>query len=120
MVEILVESVALNSINLIVFVILTVRKSGNLDWPQDIQPQIAGIAPTLILLRVALGHARPDSDWSTPTLRSIVFAHSSTHASSTTIANEDSGGNISGSQDSEAKETDDTQRDGLSERADIC
>lgn len=40
-IEILVESVALNSINLITFVIFTVHKSEKLDWPQDIQPQIA-------------------------------------------------------------------------------
>ncbi len=40
-IEIVVESAALNSINLIAFVILTVRKTGNLDWPQDVQPQIA-------------------------------------------------------------------------------
>jgi len=124
MVEILVESVALNSINLIVFVILTVRKNGNLDWPQDIQPQIAGIAPTLILLRVALGHARPDSDWSTPTLRSIVFAHPSEHASSTTIVSEGCDDDIprSGFEDPEMeKATDDAQRGGSSERADsIC
>ncbi|KLO10076.1 hypothetical protein SCHPADRAFT_833072 [Schizopora paradoxa] len=73
MIEILVESFALNSINLVAYVIYTFRKDGNLDWPQDIQPQIAGIAPTLVLLRVALGHARPESEWSSPTLRSMIF-----------------------------------------------
>lgn len=40
-VEIVIESATLNSVNLIAFVVFTVRKSGNLDWPQDIQPQIA-------------------------------------------------------------------------------
>ncbi|KLO06970.1 hypothetical protein SCHPADRAFT_945646 [Schizopora paradoxa] len=77
MVEIVVESALLNSINLIALVVLTVRKSDKLDWPQDIQPQIAGIAPTLILLRVALGHARPDTEWSfaqTRSLGEMIFA----------------------------------------------
>ena len=41
MLEILIESFALNSINLVAFVIFTLRKDENLDWPQDIQPQIA-------------------------------------------------------------------------------
>jgi len=104
MVEIIVESAALNSINLIAFVILTERKSGNLDWPQDIQPQIAGIAPTLILLRVALGHARPDSDWSAPRLGSfgaIVFAHSTIYGGSTTVVAETRGENASVSEGSD-------------------
>ncbi len=65
----------------------------------------------------------PDSDWSTPTLRSIVFAHPSTHASSTTIVSEGFDDDIprSGLEDPEMeKATDDTQRGGSSERADIC
>ncbi|KLO10078.1 hypothetical protein SCHPADRAFT_943116 [Schizopora paradoxa] len=77
-IEVLVESVALNTINLIAFVVFTLQKSERLDWPQDLQPQVAGIATTLLLLRVALGHARPEAEWSTPTLRSVVFTSYST------------------------------------------
>jgi len=108
MLEILVESFALNSVNLIAFVILTSQKSIRLDWPQDVQPQIAGIAPTLILLRVALGHARPDTDWSAPRLGSfggLIFAHSSAHGGSTTIVDNARADNASNSQKSELEKT---------------
>jgi len=90
MLEIIFESAVIYSVNMIVFVALTQEKTVKLDWPQEIHPQIAGIAPTLIILRVALGHSRPDSDWSTPYFRSlgnVVFAHSNVkHQGSTTLA----------------------------------
>lgn len=40
-IELLIESFALNSTNLVALAVFTVRKTVNLDWPQDIQPQIA-------------------------------------------------------------------------------
>jgi len=90
MIEIIFESAVIYSVNMIAFVALTQEKTVKLDWPQNIHPQIAGIAPTLIILRVALGQARPDSDWSAPYFRSlgnIVFAHSNVkHQGSTTLA----------------------------------
>lgn len=44
---------------------------------------LQGIAPTLVILRVSLGHARTEAEWSTPTLRSMVF--SPTHIGSPNI-----------------------------------
>ncbi|KLO12178.1 hypothetical protein SCHPADRAFT_941446 [Schizopora paradoxa] len=90
MIEIIFESAVIYSVNMIAFVALTQEKTVKLDWPQNIHPQIAGITPTLIILRVALGYSRPDADWSTPYFRSlgnIVFAHSNDkHQGSTTLA----------------------------------
>jgi len=62
--EILIESAALYSINLLVFVILLSRLLIQLEYPEAMMSQISGIAPTLIICRVALGHSRPDSEWS--------------------------------------------------------
>ncbi len=62
---------------------------------------------------MALGHARPDTDWSAPRLGSIgalVFARSSAHAGSTTIIDDARADNASNSQGSESEKTIDDLR----------
>lgn len=64
-VEIPVESAALYSLTLLIFVILNVTKNVNAFYAQNIHAQMTGIAPMLIILRVAAGHSRDDTAWST-------------------------------------------------------
>ncbi|KIP06254.1 hypothetical protein PHLGIDRAFT_515790 [Phlebiopsis gigantea 11061_1 CR5-6] len=73
-VEILVESAALYSATLLVFVVLNSRHDINFYYAQNIHAQVAGLAPTLIILRVAAGKSRRDEEWST-TMESVRFAH---------------------------------------------
>ncbi|KAJ7053312.1 hypothetical protein C8F01DRAFT_1260644 [Mycena amicta] len=62
--EILVESAVLYSLTLLTFVALNAQKSVNVYYAQNIHAQIAGLAPLLIILRIAAGKARPQADWS--------------------------------------------------------
>ncbi|EEB91512.1 hypothetical protein MPER_10114, partial [Moniliophthora perniciosa FA553] len=62
-IEIPVESAALYSLSLLIFVILNVTKNVNAFYAQNIHAQMTGIAPMLIVLRVAAGHSRPDTAW---------------------------------------------------------
>ncbi|KAJ7848426.1 hypothetical protein B0H13DRAFT_1645549 [Mycena leptocephala] len=64
--EILVESSALYAASLFVFIVLLARKSENQVYIQNIHAQIAGIAPTLLMLRISAGQARDDTEWSLP------------------------------------------------------
>jgi len=61
--EIIVESAALNSASLLVTFIFFALGNVNLDYMQDIQAQVSGLAPTLIFLRLAEGSGRPQTDW---------------------------------------------------------
>ncbi|KAK7441591.1 hypothetical protein VKT23_016583 [Stygiomarasmius scandens] len=63
-IEIIVESAVLYSITLLIMVVFIATKNTNVYYPQNIHAQMAGIAPLLIILRVASGHSRPDSEWS--------------------------------------------------------
>ncbi|KAJ6552822.1 hypothetical protein B0H19DRAFT_1155024 [Mycena capillaripes] len=65
--EILIESSALYAASLFIFVVFLAMKSPNQAYMQDIHPQIAGIAPTLLILRISAGTARKDEEWSAPT-----------------------------------------------------
>ncbi|KAF7336149.1 hypothetical protein MVEN_02162300 [Mycena venus] len=64
--EILIESSALYAASLFVFVVLLAMKSANETYLQNIHAQIAGIAPTLLILRIYIGRARKDEEWSSP------------------------------------------------------
>ncbi|KAJ7479717.1 hypothetical protein FB451DRAFT_1031540, partial [Mycena latifolia] len=87
--EILIESAALYSATLLIFVVLDVKKDTNLYYAQNIHAQMAwtlksalthrliyGLAPLLIILRVAAGHSRPQEDWSGNLSGSLKFAPS--------------------------------------------
>ncbi|KAF7324071.1 hypothetical protein MKEN_00629500 [Mycena kentingensis (nom. inval.)] len=63
-VEVLVESAALYSATLLAFVVFSTQKSINVYYAQNIHAQMAGLAPLLIILRIASGKARPSDDWS--------------------------------------------------------
>ncbi|KAK0442150.1 hypothetical protein EV421DRAFT_2019614 [Armillaria borealis] len=58
-IEILVESAALYSITFVVLMILYSLKGNGYLYPQALVLPVTGIAPTLIILRVALGQGRP-------------------------------------------------------------
>ncbi|KAF8146735.1 hypothetical protein K438DRAFT_2028032 [Mycena galopus ATCC 62051] len=62
--EIMVESSALYAASLFVFIVLLAMKSEKQVYIQNIHSQIAGIAPTLLMLRISAGHARNDTQWS--------------------------------------------------------
>jgi len=64
-IELVVESALLYSVNMLIFCIFTSEANPKVSFPEAILPQIAGIAPTLLLFRVMMGHARPDSNWTT-------------------------------------------------------
>lgn len=80
-IEVLVESAALFSVSLIIYVALVARNSVADNYLDIIAAAFRGIAPTLIVGRVASGHARPDHSWKETALTatpfdSIRFAHS--------------------------------------------
>ncbi|KAK0196981.1 hypothetical protein F5146DRAFT_1013617 [Armillaria mellea] len=80
-IEVVVESAALFSVSLIIYVALVAHNSVADDYLDVIAAAFRGIAPTLIVGRVASGHARPDHSWKEIALTatpfdSIRFAHS--------------------------------------------
>ncbi|THU86779.1 hypothetical protein K435DRAFT_970155 [Dendrothele bispora CBS 962.96] len=70
-IEIIVEAAVLYSITLLIMVCFISTKNGNLPYAQNIHAQVAGMAPLLIILRVAAGHSRPDSEWSSNVLQAV-------------------------------------------------
>ncbi|KAJ6489756.1 hypothetical protein C8R45DRAFT_929073 [Mycena sanguinolenta] len=61
--EIMVESSSLYAASLFIFIVLLAMKSENQTYMQNIHAQIAGIAPTLLILRISAGQARTDEEW---------------------------------------------------------
>ncbi|KAK0192045.1 hypothetical protein F5146DRAFT_1038105 [Armillaria mellea] len=59
-IEILIESAALYSIIYVVLVILYPLNGNGYMYPEALVWPVTGITPTLIILRVASGHARPE------------------------------------------------------------
>ncbi|KAF7323962.1 hypothetical protein MKEN_00617700 [Mycena kentingensis (nom. inval.)] len=64
-IEILVESAVLYSATLLTFVVLLLKKDVSAYYAQNVHAQMAGLAPLLILLRIAAGQSRPQAQWST-------------------------------------------------------
>ncbi|KAJ7740460.1 hypothetical protein DFH07DRAFT_751670 [Mycena maculata] len=64
--ELLIESSALYAASLFVFVVLLAMKNSNQNYLQNIHVQITGIAPTLLIFRISIGHTRKDEEWSSP------------------------------------------------------
>ncbi|PBK83514.1 hypothetical protein ARMGADRAFT_1170497 [Armillaria gallica] len=71
--EILVESAALYSITFVVFMILYPLGGNGYMYPQALIFPVTGIAPTLIILRVASGQGRPEESSSQDTQSSLHF-----------------------------------------------
>ncbi|KAK0207464.1 hypothetical protein IW262DRAFT_1302679 [Armillaria fumosa] len=72
-VEIIVESAALLSIILIIYIATYARGVYMEIYIDAITASIRGIAPTLIVGRVASGHSRPDDAWRGSVLSSLHF-----------------------------------------------
>ncbi|KAK0457501.1 uncharacterized protein EV420DRAFT_1764881 [Desarmillaria tabescens] len=72
-IEVVVESAALYTASLIVLLVIVARNDTHGDYLDVITTTIRGIAPTLIVGRVAAGHARPDDSWPSSALSSLRF-----------------------------------------------
>ncbi|PBL00078.1 hypothetical protein ARMGADRAFT_1024142 [Armillaria gallica] len=72
-IEVLVESSALYSVALILYMVFFARN----DWAayclDSLGAIIRGIAPTVLIGRVAAGHARPDDTWQASVMSSLRF-----------------------------------------------
>ncbi|KAJ7584554.1 hypothetical protein C8J56DRAFT_1166619 [Mycena floridula] len=72
-IEVVVESAALYSVALLVFLVLFTNDST--EWfiyPEQILGVLTGMAPTLIMARVSFGLARPQSSWDTGHLSTML------------------------------------------------
>ncbi|KAK0433283.1 hypothetical protein EV421DRAFT_1718769, partial [Armillaria borealis] len=79
-IEMLVESASLYSAVLVVLMVFEARNELAGGYPEDLASAIRGIAPTILVGRVAAGHARPDNSWSDNTTASSIRFRS--HSSS--------------------------------------
>ncbi|KAK0184709.1 hypothetical protein F5146DRAFT_1169787 [Armillaria mellea] len=71
--EVLIESSALYSASLILFVAFFAHNDGAANYLDPITGIARGIAPTLLVGRVAAGHARPDDSWEGSVMTSLRF-----------------------------------------------
>ncbi|KAK0228057.1 hypothetical protein IW262DRAFT_1490166 [Armillaria fumosa] len=89
-IEIVVESAALYSTVLIVYIGFTFRDEVGGEYLDPIAEFIRGVAPTLLVERVASGHSRPDDSWKGGTISSLYFGTDRrTQTSTKTSAEED-------------------------------
>lgn len=72
-VEVIVESASLYTVSLIIDMIFTARKSSGGSYSDVFASTMRGVAPTLIVARVASGHARPDDSWNGSVMSSLHF-----------------------------------------------
>ncbi|PBK90383.1 hypothetical protein ARMGADRAFT_1014557 [Armillaria gallica] len=63
-IEMLVESALLYSAVIIVLLVFEARNEGTAVYVAELAIAIRGMAPTILVGRVAAGHARPDDSWS--------------------------------------------------------
>ncbi|PBK93693.1 hypothetical protein ARMGADRAFT_132649 [Armillaria gallica] len=66
-IELLVESAALYSVVLVIVLVLEVRNELAGGYVQEVAAAVRGIVPTILVGRIAAGHARPDDSWSEST-----------------------------------------------------
>ncbi|PBK64681.1 hypothetical protein ARMSODRAFT_1022952 [Armillaria solidipes] len=76
-VEVIVESAALYSTILIIYISLKARDELCSVYADAISASIKGFAPTLLVGRVAAGHALPNDGWKESHLSSLRFDHAS-------------------------------------------
>ncbi|KAJ6545197.1 hypothetical protein B0H19DRAFT_1266662 [Mycena capillaripes] len=62
-IEMVVESAALYFVALVVYIPLSIQGLANVAYPQALVAQLTGMAPTLLVARVAFGLSRPDTTW---------------------------------------------------------
>ncbi|SJL17781.1 uncharacterized protein ARMOST_21343 [Armillaria ostoyae] len=72
-IEVLVESSALHSVTLIVYIALETSHNTASDYFNTLAAITTGVAPTLLAGRVAAGHARPDDSWEGSIMSSLRF-----------------------------------------------
>ncbi|PBK98879.1 hypothetical protein ARMGADRAFT_1123997 [Armillaria gallica] len=72
-IEVLVESSALHSVTLIIYIALEARKNAASDYFDTLAAITTGVAPTLLAGRIAAGHARPDDAWEGSIMSSLRF-----------------------------------------------
>ncbi|PBK58418.1 hypothetical protein ARMSODRAFT_1091223 [Armillaria solidipes] len=72
-IEVLVESSALYSIALIVYLALTIHRGFGRYYLDTIAAIAKGVAPTLLIGRAAAGHTRPNNDYNESTVSSLHF-----------------------------------------------
>ncbi|KAK0224679.1 hypothetical protein EDD85DRAFT_981582 [Armillaria nabsnona] len=80
-IEVLVESSALYSVCLIIYVACIATNSWGADYADIIATIARGIAPTLLIGRVAAGHARPNDSWNGSIVSSLHFGQSQSQTS---------------------------------------
>ncbi|KAK0225227.1 hypothetical protein EDD85DRAFT_980782 [Armillaria nabsnona] len=73
LIEIIVESAALYSTMLIFYIVFTFQDEVGGEYLDPISEFIRGVAPTLIVGRVAAGHSRPDDSWKGSVISSLHF-----------------------------------------------
>ncbi|KAK0478596.1 hypothetical protein EDD18DRAFT_873141 [Armillaria luteobubalina] len=71
--EVLIESSAIYSLFLILYVAFTTHESVLLHYFDALSAIAKGVAPTVIIGRVAAGHARPDDSWQGTIASSLRF-----------------------------------------------
>ncbi|KAK0466478.1 hypothetical protein IW261DRAFT_1683955 [Armillaria novae-zelandiae] len=94
-IEIIVESAFIYSIALLVYIVLITCNSYGQPYIDILACFARGIAPTLIVGRVAAGHTRPDESWEGSISSSLHFGHSSEDLSQGTIDSDVEGGTLS-------------------------
>ncbi|KAK0433290.1 hypothetical protein EV421DRAFT_2023606 [Armillaria borealis] len=62
-VEVLVESASLHSAIIVVLLVFEVRNEGAGAYIEEFAIAMGGIVPTILVGRIAAGHARPDDSW---------------------------------------------------------
>ncbi|KAK0468871.1 hypothetical protein IW261DRAFT_1677118 [Armillaria novae-zelandiae] len=88
LVEILVESAALYSAVIVVLLVFEVRSDATEIYVEEFAISMRGIVPTILVGRIAAGHARPDDSWSeTSSIPSIQFR--------TSVSSQSDGGDTS-------------------------
>ncbi|KAK0196272.1 hypothetical protein F5146DRAFT_1176589 [Armillaria mellea] len=86
-IEMLVESAALYSAMIVVLLVFEARNALTANYIQNFTIAMRGIMPTMIVGRVAAGHARPDDSWSESSPRSTIrFRNSSTSQNDTEMS----------------------------------
>ncbi|KAK0471806.1 hypothetical protein IW261DRAFT_1611919 [Armillaria novae-zelandiae] len=94
-IEIIVESAFIYSTALLVYIVLIACDSYGGQYIDILAAFARGIAPTLIVGRVAAGHTRPDESWEGSISSSLHFGHNSEDQSQGTIDSDVEGGTLS-------------------------
>ncbi|KAK0435560.1 hypothetical protein EV421DRAFT_1986623 [Armillaria borealis] len=92
LIEMLVESASLYSAVIVVLLVFEVRSEAAEIYIEELAIATRGIVPTILVGRIAAGHARPDDSWSESTTSSSLQFRSSLSSQS------DSGGASAGSE----------------------